>query len=167
MKNKGFTLLEVLIAMALLTVALVLLANSWSAAFARVEKTQISFELATHLERKMNEFERKYKGKPLSEIQDEESGDFGDEDTKYAWKMSSKKFNFPDIASTLAAREGGVDTMTMTVIKQMTDQISKSVKEVTVTIIYKHKKKNLEATATTYYIDYDKGMNLGLPGGAQ
>lgn len=161
----GFTLLEVLIAMTLLSVALMLLVNSWAAAGQRVEKAQISFEMASHLERKMNDFERKYKGKPLTEIQDEEEGDFGEDVKNYTWKMSSRKFQFPDIASTLAARDGGVDTMTMTVVKQMTEQISKCVKEVTVTVIYSKKKRKLEASATTYYIDYDKSLNLGLPGG--
>ena len=162
----GFTLLEVLIAMMLLAVALVMLSNSWSAAFARLDKTQISFMLASRLEMKMNELERKYKGKPLTEIQEEESGDFEDGTSEYTWKMASRKFTFPDIASSLSARDGGVDTMTMTIVKQMTDQISKSVKEVTVTVIYTNKKKKkLEASATTYFIDYDKGLNLGIPGG--
>ena len=124
--QRAFTLLEVLLAMVLLSAALMLLANSWSAAFNRVKKTQISFELASLLERKMNDFERKYKGKPLSEIQDSEEDDFGDEYPQYSWNMKSKKFEFPDIASTLTAKDGGVDAMTQMVIKQMTEQISKN-----------------------------------------
>jgi general secretion pathway protein I len=163
--SRGFTLLEVMMAMVLLSIALVMLSESWGAAFTRVKKTQISFELAALLERKMDDYERKYKGKSIDEIQDEEADDFGDEYPQYSWKMTSKKFEFPDIASTLTARDGGVDTMTQTVIKQMTDQISKAVKEVTITVIYKHPKKPIEVNATTYFIDYDKPLNLTGPTG--
>ena len=61
--KRGFTLLEVLLAMALMTTALILLANSWSAGFNRVKKIQVTFELASLLERKMDEYDRRFRGK--------------------------------------------------------------------------------------------------------
>ncbi len=157
---RGFTLLEVLMAMVLLSTALVMLAESWSAAFNRVKKTQISFELASLLERKMDDYMRKYKGKPLEEIQDSEADNFGEKYPDYSWKMTSRKFEFPDIASTLSARDGGVDVMTQQAVKQMLDQISRSVKEVKVTVIRKHPKKDIEVSATAYFVDYDKPLNI-------
>jgi len=159
-RRQGFTLLEVLLAMILLSTALVMLAESWSSAFNRVKKTQITFELSSLLERKMDDYVRKYKGKSLESIQEEESDDFGDEYPQYSWKMSSKQFEFPDIAATMTAKEGGVDPMTQEVISKMTDQISKSIKEVTVTVTYKHPKKNIEVSATTYFVDYDKPLSI-------
>jgi len=160
-RQKAFTLVEVLIAMSLLATALLLLMNSWTMATGRIKKTQTAFEMASLLERKMNDFERKYKGKPLSEIQDSEEDDFGDEYPQYSWKMAAKKLEMPDIAASLSAREGGVDAMTQTVIKQLTDQLSKSIKEVTITVILKTGKKNIEISATTYFVDYDQPLNLG------
>jgi len=163
--QKGFTLIEVMLAMVLLSVALVMLSSSWSSAFNRVKKTQISFELSSLLERKMDDYIRKYQGKSLDEIQDEEADDFGELYPQYSWKMSSKKFEFPDIASAMTAKDGGVDPMVQTVVKQLTEQISKSIKEVTVTVIYKHPKKNIEVNATTYFVDFDKPINI--PGVSQ
>ncbi len=160
--KSGFSLLEVLLAMVLLSTALVLLSESWSAAFNRVKKTQVRFELASLLERKMDDYVRQYKGKPLDQIQEEESDDFGDNYPQYSWKMNSKKMEFPDLASTLSARDGGVDQMTLQIVKQLTDQLSKCIKEVKVTVTYKHPKKSISVSATTYFVDYDKP--IGLPG---
>lgn len=168
MKNrqnvKGFTLLETMIAMMIMAAAILLLANSWSGAFMRVKKTQLSFEISSLLERKMVEIETKYRGKPLDEISEEEEGDFGEDYPQYAWKLSSKKLEFPDLSASLIAREGGADQMLTNIIHQLSEQISKSVKEVTVTVIYKQPKKNLEYSLTTYFVDYDKELNLGMPG---
>lgn len=130
----------------------------------RIKKTQHAFEISALLERKMVEIETKYRGKPLEEISEEEEGDFGEEYPQYSWKLSSKKLDFPDIASTLIAREGGADQMLLNIVRQLSDQISKSVKEVTVTVIYKQPKKNLEYSLTTYFVDYDKEMSIGAPG---
>lgn len=159
--QKGFTLLETLMAMMIMATALLLLANSWSAAFSRVKKTQLNFELSTLLDRKMNELEREFKGKPVDGIPDEKEEDFGDDLKNFSWKMKSRKFEFPDISSSLTARSGGADQMTIMIVKQMTDQISKSIKEITVTVIYKAEKKNIEVSATTYFTDFDKPISMG------
>jgi len=163
MNKKGFTLLEVLLAMALMTTALILLANSWSAGFNRVKKIQITFELSSLLERKMDEYDRRFRGKALAEIPDKEADTFGDDYPLYTWKMESRKFEFPDISSTLSARTGGVDSMTAMVIHKLTEQISATVKELKVTVIYKHPKKNIEVSATSYFVDYDKPLDMGMP----
>jgi len=159
-KSSGFTLLETLMAMIIMASALLLLANSWSASNSRVKKTQLNFELATLLERKMNELEREYKGKPISEIPDSKEEDFGEEMKNYSWKMTSRKFEFPDISSSLTARDGGADQMTTMIIKKMSEHISKSIKEVTVTIYYKGSKKTLEVNATTYFVDFDRPIAI-------
>ncbi len=161
----GFTLLETLLAVVILASALILLANSWSAAFLKIRKTQQQFEVASLLERKMTELEIEYRGKPLEEIQDEKNGDFGSQYPQYLWKMSSKKLEIPDISSAMSASSGGVDAMTMSLVKQLTEGLSKSVKEVTVTIVLQAKPKPLQYSVTTYFIDFDKEIPMGMPTG--
>lgn len=161
---KGFTLLETVIAMVILSAALVLLSNSWGGAFMRITKAQRSFEVASLLERKMTEIDLEYRGKSLDEIPESKEGEFeGSED--YHWKMTSKKLELPDISGALAGRDGGADQMTMTIIKQMTEALSKSIKEVTVTVIYTKFKKSTKHSVTTYFVDYNKEIPLGVPGG--
>lgn len=163
--QKGFTLLETVIAMVILAGALVILSSSWSASFMRVKKAQRYFEASTLLERKMTEIDLQFRGKSLDSIPDSKEGEFDGVDD-YTWKMTAKKLEIPDFSSSLASRDGGVDEMTMSIIKQLTEAMSKSVKEVTVTVIYTKAKKPIEYSVTTYFVDYNKEIPLGMPGGA-
>lgn len=164
---RGFTLLETLLAMIIMASAILLLANSWSASSMRIRKAQTSFEVGAMLERKMAEIDRDLKGKSFAEIPDEKEGDFGDDFPQYTWKMKSKKLEFPDFSSMLASKDNsgsGVDEMTQMMIKQIVDQMSKSIKEVTVTLILKQQNKNYEFNVTTYYVDYTKEPVIGVGG---
>lgn len=132
----------------------------------RVRKTQTSTEIAALLERKMTEVEMEFQGKPLESIPEEKSDDFGSEYPQYSWKMTSKEFEVPDISATLTAQAGGANEMALMMMKTLTEHLSKSIKEVKVTIIMKTGKKPLEYSATQYFVDYDKQLPMpGLPGG--
>jgi general secretion pathway protein I len=164
--QRGFTLLETVIAMVIMAGAILLLTNSWAGSFMRVRKTQMNFEIASMLERKMNDVELEYRGKSLEEIPEDKSGDFGSDYPQYSWQITSKKLEFPDISSALTAQQGGADQTLMSIIKQLTEVLGKSIKEVTVTVFYKPpNQKQLDVSVTTYFIDYDKDVPLGLPMG--
>ncbi|WII71933.1 type II secretion system protein [Bdellovibrio sp. 22V] len=165
MRKNGFTLVETIIAMVILSTGLLLLSNSWSGSFMRVRKTQLSTEVAALLERKMIEVEMEYQGKPLDSIPEEKEDDFGSEYPQYSWKMTSKEFEVPDISATLTAQAGGADELSLTVMKTLTEHLAKSVKEVKVTVIWKGAKKPLEFSATQYFVDYDKEIQMpSMPG---
>ena len=53
----------------------------------------------------------------------------------------------------------------MSLIKQLTEGLSKAVKEVTVTVIFKGGKKPQEYSVTTYFVDYDREFQMGVPSG--
>ncbi len=164
-RRSGFTLLETLLAVVILATALIILANSWSAAFLKIRKTQQQFEVASLLERKVTELEIEYRGKPLEEIQDDRNGDFGSDFPQYKWKMTSRKLEIPDVSSAMTAKSGGADAMTISLVKQLTEGLSKAVKEVTVTVVLVAKPKPLEYSITTYFMDFDKEMPMGMPTG--
>lgn len=133
----------------------------------RIRKTQLSTEVAALLERKMTEVELEYSGKSLDSIPEEKEDDFGSEYPQYAWKMESKEFQVPDISATLTAQAGGSNELALMLMKTLTEHLSKSVKEVKVTIIYKGAKKPLQFSATQYFVDYDRDIQLpAVPGGA-
>ena len=168
MKKNGFTLIETILALVILSSGVMLLANSWTGSYMFVRKTQLNTEIAALLERKMVEVEIEYAGKPLDSIDEEKSDDFGSEYPQYSWKMTSKEMELPNITATMTAQAGGADEMTLTIMKTLTEHLSKSIKEVKVTVIYKKGKKPLEVSATQYFVDYDRPIKPpSMPGMGQ
>lgn len=167
---RGFTLLETLIAMVLMSLAVMVLANSWSGNIARLKNARINNTIATLLERKMAEAEIAYRDKPLNEIKEEDGGDFGPQYPGYRWALNAKEFEMPDLSGALISREGGADEMLLTLVRTMTEFINQSVKELTVTVFYKTRTgKEIKHSVTTYFVDYSKELPLptgGLPGAA-
>ena len=162
-KQQGFTLIEVMVAMLILTGAIVTLTTAWSGNYFRLNKSQLNHNVANLLERKMTEIEILNKGKKFEEIKESMEGDFKGF-PNYRWTMISQEFEMPDMQPILAAQGDGIDETLGIIIKQMGEHIKKSVKEIKVTIYVKHKKKEIEYSATTYHIDYEKELDLGALG---
>jgi general secretion pathway protein I len=159
--KKGFTLIEVVIALSIIAGAVIVVGNTWSGNLLRVRKAKFYNNVALLLERKMTEIEAKYGESPLEEIPEEENGDFGSDFKQYRWKLTSQEFEMPDLSSALVGREGGADDTLISMIRQMSDYISQSVKEVTVTVFVKSKKTEVSFSITTYFIDFNKQLPLG------
>lgn len=165
-RASGMSLLEVLIALMILSAGLILISTSWSGTFARLKKTQQTLEVSSLLQRKMVEIEMEYRGKSLDSIPEDKADDFGSEFPNYSWKMESRKFEMPDLSPLLVGREGGANQMMLQIMKQFTEQLSKSIKEVRLTVMYKTKKDRVvNYTLTTYFIDYDKEIPMPPMGG--
>lgn len=158
----GFTLVEILIAMMIMAAGVMLLANSWSGSFMRIQKTQVNVEIAALLERKMVETEIKYRGKPLESIEEEAADDFGSDYPQYRWTMESKEFELPDLSAGLTSRDGGANQTLLQVMQKLTEHLKKTIKEVKVTVFYKptNGKKEISASATMVFIDYDKEIQV-------
>lgn len=165
-KQKGFTLLEVLISIVIMSGALILLSNTWGGAFKSLKKGKQKYEISVLLERKLTEIELEYRNKPLTEIPDEREEDFGKDYKNIRWKLKSKKFEFPDITSMLKQRDQGSDGMSDMIFKQLTELINKSIKEVQVTIKVKEGKTTKEYSAVTLFVDYDQNILSGMGGGS-
>ncbi len=162
MKKSGFTLLEVLVAIVILVGGILVVSSSWSGNFLRIRKANLYNNVAFLLERKVTELDAFYRGKPIDDIKEEESGDFGDEYPQYTWAMKSKKFIMPDLSSLLISKDGGADEMFLTIIKQTTEYISKAVKEVTVSVfVTAPGGKKAEFKVVMYFVDFNKELEVG------
>ena len=164
---KGFTLLEVLIAVAIILGGILAVAMSWSGNFNRVRKTALYNNVSLLLERKAAEVEALYKNKTLEEIPDEDGGDFGKDFPQYRWEVKAQDFEFPDLSSVLISRDEGADDLLLMVIQQTQEFISKSVKEVTISVFAKTPTREVEYSVTTYFVDYTQEFNLGIGTGGQ
>ena len=164
--KKAFTLIEVVLAMMVMSSGLFILTNAWAGTYNRLRKTQIQVQLAALLERKVTEVEREYKNKSLDSIPEEKEDDFGSDTPDYSWSLNSRKLEIPDLTSTLTSREGGADPQMMQIMKAFTEHLSKSIKEVKITVIYKDKKKPITADVTIYIVDYDRPLPVPGAGGS-
>ncbi len=154
---KGFTLIEVLIALLILSLAMVALTSSWSGslfAYRKSEKVQLINSL---LKSKISELEIKYQGLQYTEIPQSEEGDFGDDLKELKWKAETQDLAFPDLSSVMISA-GQNNEMMLTTIAKMTEHISKNVKEIKVSISWTQGKSNLEFSATSYFVNFAGGM---------
>lgn len=164
-RNSGFSLIEVLIAMAIMSSATLLIYMAWTGNQIRARKITINNTAAFLLDQIVSELEIKYAEK-FTQLPDTEGGSF-DNHPKFTWTMKSKEFEMPDLRSILISGDQG-DEMTLLIIDKLTEYLNESVKEMQVTVLYKHgkSKKPLKFTATTVLVDYNKSIPLGGGGGA-
>ena len=163
MKKKGFTLFEVMIAMAIMSSAAVLLVVAWGGNQLRVRKMAINNKAAFLLERAMSEMEMTY-SKQVDRIPDSDSGDFGKDYPDFTWTMKSQDFEMPDMRSLLISQGDGNELMLMMVDK-LSEFFNQAVKEVTVTVVYTKGKRSVKYSAHTFLVNFDKPLPLGLPTG--
>ena len=159
-KIAGFTLIEVLIAMMILVGALIALSASWRGSVMAYRKGR-QINVITHLlQKQTTEMELRFKNESL--ITDRElEGDFGTDYPNLSWKTEIKALQFPDLAPLLVSQEGGANQITLTVIRQMSTQLSQAIKEMKVSVLWKNQNNVATYSVTTYLISYNQ---LGLPG---
>lgn len=163
-KNKqAFTLIEVVLAMMIMASGLFILTNSWAGTYNRLAKTKVQVELAALLERKIVELEREFKTQSLDNIKEEDTGDFGSELEGYTWEMKSQKVEFPDLSGIIGGVGENQNLDLVSIMKLFSEHLSKSVKEVKVSVTYKDKRKPITVDVVFYVVDYDRP--LPMPGG--
>lgn len=166
-KERGFTLLEVVIALAIMASIMIVLTSSWSGNFRRVKSAEVKTQAVHLLEQKMTEIEVLYRNDIINLPEDLQKGKFKDESlSKYTWEWKSAEFNMPDIARLFTQDQGLVDEASLKVIKQMRKYLEDSIKEVKLTLIYKAspKAKAQKFSISTILVNYDIPLDLGLGG---
>lgn len=153
--------------MAVMASGLFILVNSWSGTYSRLVKTQAQVQIAALLERKVAEIEREYKNKSLESIPEEKEDNFGSDLAQYSWKLKSRKLEIPDLSATLTAQDGGASSSMLEIMKTFTDHLSKSVKEVNISVTYNEGRKPLTADVTIYMVDYDRPLPIPGAGATQ
>lgn len=162
--REGFTLLEVVIALAIMTVAFgSILAVQGGAinATARAKQMNIVSMLAKN---KMVETEYLIQGKTFDEVPKDKSGSFEPPYEEFGWKTSIKKMEFPNLAAMISGgggSKGSQDNQTAEMLtKLITNHLNKSMREVTVTVSWTQGTNQQTFDLSTFWVDLNHDFSL-------
>ena len=167
-KNSGFTLLEVLFAMAIMSVALVAIFSIEGSSIGASDKARRMGIVAMLAKNKMIETEYDIEGKTFDEVEKEKAGTFEAPFETYGWKRSIKEMKFPTLSTGGMGGAAGGGSAADDANAQVTDMISKlfsnylskSLREVTVSVIYHRGEHDQTFSVTTYWVDLNHAFEL-------
>lgn len=165
--QKGFSLIEVLIALSILMGSLIVVSMAWSTSQLRIRKMKFNHQAAFLLDYKLADVERFYKDQ-LLRIPDEDKGNFealGKEYAAFSWSLKAKKFELPDLTPLLAQKQNGADAMIVMMMGQLSEYFNQAAKEVTITVTYTLQKKSVNFSATTFIVDFNQQLPIPNMGG--
>jgi len=178
----GFTLLEVMIASAIMLIAfssILMIESSSIDASLKAKRLNTVTMLAKS---KLIETEMELEGKSFTEIQKEKAETFKEPFQDYRWKRVIKEVTFPNFAAgatqsalgsgaasgsssrSSSASEGGEGADKLG--KLVTNYLSKAIREVTVTVTWKSGKGEQSYSVATYWVNLNHEFQLSeLPTG--
>lgn len=162
--SAGFTLLEVVIAMAIMAICFgSILAVEGGAINASTRAKQMG-TVATLLRNQMIETEYKIEGKTFDEVKKEDQGIFKEPYQDYSWKRTIKEITLPNLTSLMgggnkdndsggSSSKSNPNQYAEMLGKLLTKFLSKALREVTVTILWKKGGNQLTYSVSTYWVD--------------
>jgi len=164
--QSGFTLLEVMIAIGILAIGIGTIIVGESNSIDTTMRAKRMTTVAMLAKNALIEAEREVSGKSFTEVKDEESGKFNTPFEDYRWERKVKEIKFPDIAmqgaDDAASKEmiKTIDENALRVMKIATSYLSKSTREITVTIKWTEKKEEQKYSVSQYWVDLNHEINI-------
>lgn len=168
--QRGFTLLEVMIAIALMTMAFGSIFTVQSSSLGMSTRAK-NLVIASMLARqKLIEFEVNHRGKTFGEASNEATGTFEAPYQNFKWTLKVKELNFPDLSSLAGAQNETDDSISSAdpeskspqemLGKIISNYLSKATREVSVQVDYGTPKKPQKHVISTYWVDFEKPISL-------
>lgn len=164
--EKGFTLLEVMIAFALLTGILFVAVLSQSSSLLSSTRSK-NILIATNLARNiMSEMEVKYESVPFEQLPKEEQGNFSAPNESFKWELKFEEVDF-SILSDLFAKQAEADKKdqeanTDALIRMFEEYLKKSVRRMNITVEYPDSNATAKLSFTQLLVNYDAEFATGL-----
>ena len=157
-KKRGFTLIEVLIALVILSGATIIMSRIWAGNQQRVRKIADYHKVVYLMEKKITELEFEWRKKNFNYIPKEEKGDFKEEQY-FSWSVKTQPLKLPDLQkiTSLTGQNNEIINQVVLVTSQL---LSQSVLEAKLTIHYKRGALKSAYSLTTYIVDHNKEVKI-------
>ena len=162
-KKKGFTLIEILVALIILAGATVIVSKIWVSNRQRMTKIDTYHKVVQLMESKMSELEFEWRKIKFNSIPKEAKGDFKKE-KYFSWTVKTRPLKLPDPKHLLNLfGQNQSQGVALQVAQVTTDFLSQAVLETKLTIHYQKGKLKNAYSLTTYMVDHTK--SISMPGG--
>ncbi|MEW6056747.1 MAG: type II secretion system protein [Bdellovibrionota bacterium] len=159
--KNGFTLLEVMIAVAIMTVAFTAILTSQSGSIFLSIKTKDLNTAGWLAHNIMVDSEHFLEGKPFAEVEKIQSERFKAPFERFAWKREVRELKFPDLVQ--AAKEGeGIPEPVRILAKTITKYLSTSMRELVITVTWMQGNSEQRLVLTTYLVDLNAEFNFAI-----
>jgi type II secretion system protein I len=160
--RRGFTLLEVLIAMAIMITALAAIFMIEGSSIGASDKAKRMNIVSMLAKNKMIETEFDLEGKGFDELDKETAGKFEAPFNDYGWKRSIKELKFPNIGGGggSSAQDDANAQITDMISKFFSEYLSKSIREVSIAITWQRGGHEQSFAVATYWVDLNHAFEL-------
>jgi type II secretion system protein I len=162
--RSGFTLLEVLVATAIMALALTSIFTISGRSIIDEDHAKQMNIVAMLARNKMIETELDIEGKTFDEYEKDKTAPFETPFEDYSWKRTVKEIKFPNLGGGGggggSSQNESEDQTSDMLSKLITNFLSKAIREVSVSIIWKRSGKDQSFTVTTYWVDLNHEFNL-------
>jgi prepilin-type N-terminal cleavage/methylation domain-containing protein len=164
--QKGFTLLEVMIAFALLTGILFVAVLSQSSSLLSSTRSK-NILIATNLARNiMSEMEVKYESVAFDQLPKEEKGQFDAPNQAFKWELKFEEVDFAILSELIAkqaeAEKKEQEANTETLIRLFEEYLKKSVRRMNITVEYPDENATAKLSFTQLLVNYDAEFATGM-----
>ena len=167
-QDKGFTLIEVLMALAIMTIAFAAILSTQSSSIflgIKIRDLNIGGMLAHNL---MVESEHLMEGKPFGELKDSETGAYPEPYARFKWKREVKEVKFPDFGVFSGGgqdengQQTGQDDKSRVLGQAVTKFLSEAVRELIITVSWPRGDGELTVKLTTYLVNLGATFNFSI-----
>lgn len=159
--SSGFTLLEVIIALTIMTIAFGAILASQSGSIHHTIKSKEMNIAGWLANRVMVESEHLLEKKPFSELAKETTEKFPEPYERFTWKREIKEITLPDFSQ--PPKEGeAVAEATRILAKVMTKYLSSAIREMIITIKWQRETTEQSLSISTYLIDLNAEFNFAI-----
>ncbi len=164
--DAGFSLLEVMIAVSIMTVAFSAIMTSQSGSLLMAVKSRDMNIGGWLAHNKMVDSEHLMEGKPFAEIDKDPKIDTFDEPyARYKWKREIKELKFPEIFQAIGQKadgDGGVPEPVRLMSKAITNFLNKAMREMVITVSWPRGSGEQHVVLSTYLIDYNTEFTFDI-----